>query len=213
MNRENSVICKVIPKTVADIGNLKIHEVTMKRTAFVFFVSLVSILAATLQAQDQTQTPKIKSTSEIMTYPMNVFRRYSGDAKPVYDFYGKILGFKQLTTYNLGGGVNVARFEIGSSQLKFSAIVPNRKYRQGAIQDATGLRLLTFFYPSRDPVVERFRNNELEVPEFRPHPGSGRSSALVQDPAGQWVELVIARMSPRPRMIRLKSGWSFQTSI
>jgi catechol 2,3-dioxygenase-like lactoylglutathione lyase family enzyme len=164
----------------------------MKKTAFGFFVALCCVFPAAIHAQDQTQAPKIRSTAEIMTYPMNVFRRFSGDAKPVYDFYGKVLGLKQLTSYNLGGSANVARFEIGSSQLKFSGIVPNRKYQHGAIQDATGLRILTFFYPGLDPVVERFRDNGLEAPEFHPIPGSKRSTALVEDPSGQWVELVIA---------------------
>jgi catechol 2,3-dioxygenase-like lactoylglutathione lyase family enzyme len=168
----------------------------MKKVALGFFVFLFCIPYAAIPAQNKTKTPAISSTAEIMTFPMNVFRRYSGDAEPVYDFYGKVLGLKQLTTYNLGGNTGVARFEIGPSQLKFSARVPNRKYQQGAIRDATGLRLLSFFYPGKDPVVERFRDNGLPAPVFHALPGSKRSSALVQDPAGQWVELVIAPDEP-----------------
>ncbi len=141
-----------------------------------------------------------------MTHPMNVFRRFSGDAKPIYDFYGKVLGLKQLTTYNLGSNTNVARFEIGSSQLKFTTIVPNRKYQQGAIQDATGLRLLTFFFPDRTPLIERFKANGMAVPEFRPLPGSTRSSALVQDPAGLWVEMVIAPDEPSATYNQIEIG-------
>ncbi len=158
-------------------------------------ISLICVVlfsAAILVGQEQAPTQQLQSTAAIMTQPMNVFRRFSGDAKPIYDFYGKVLGLKQLTTYNLGGNTNVARFEVGPSQVKFSAVVPNRKYQHGAIQDATGLRLLTFFFPSQAPVVERFRANGLPVPEFRPVSGSRRSSALVQDPDGQWVEIVIA---------------------
>jgi hypothetical protein len=165
-------------------------EVDMKIIGFL--ASLILVMTATTIAQDQKQTPQIKSTAEIMTQPMNVFRRFSGDAKPIYDFYGKAIGLKQLTTYNLGGGTNVARFEIGPTQLKFTAVVANRKYQQGPIQDSTGLRILTFFFPNQDPIMERFKANGLKVPDFRPLPGSKRSSALIQDPAGQWVELVIA---------------------
>jgi catechol 2,3-dioxygenase-like lactoylglutathione lyase family enzyme len=137
---------------------------------------------------------------------MNVFRRFSGDAKPIYDFYGKVLGLKQLTTYNLGGNTNVARFEIGPTQLKFTAVVPNRKYQKGAIQEATGLRLLTFFFPDQAPLTERFKANGLAVPEFRPVPGSKRSSALVQDAAGQWVELVIAPDEPGATYDQIEIG-------
>jgi catechol 2,3-dioxygenase-like lactoylglutathione lyase family enzyme len=166
-------------------------EATMKKMALGFLVSLL-IAPAAVHAQDQARTSQLKSTAEIMTQPMNVFRRFSGDAKPIYDFYGKVLGLKQLTTYNLSGNTNVARFEIGTSQLKFTAAVSNRKYQQGAVQEATGLRILTFFFPNQAPLIERFKANGLTVPEFQPVPGSARSSALVKDPAGQWVELVIA---------------------
>jgi catechol 2,3-dioxygenase-like lactoylglutathione lyase family enzyme len=125
----------------------------------------------------------------------------------MYEFYGKVLGLKQLTTYNVGGSGNgVARFDVGSSQLKFSAVVKNRKYEHGAIQDATGLRLLTFFFPSKDPLLEGFRSHNLSIPEFRPIPGSKRSSALAQDPEGLWVEMVIAPDEPSTTYEHLEIG-------
>jgi len=168
----------------------------MKTIALGIAVSLLLFTPAAIQAQEKSRTPEIKSAAEIMTQPMNVFRRFSGDAKPIYDFYGKVLGLKQLETYSLSGNTNVARFKIGTSQLKFTAVVPERKYQKGAIPDATGLRILTFFFESQAPLVERFKANGLAVPEFHPFPGSKRSSALVQDAAGQWVELVIAPDEP-----------------
>ena len=168
----------------------------MKTIVGGFIVSILLIAPAALHAQDQTRSPQLTSTGEIMTQPMNVFRRFSGDAQPIYDYYGKVLGLKQQTTFNLGGNTNVARFEIGTSQLKFTAVVPNRNYQKGALPEATGLRLLTFFFPNQAPLTERFKSHGLAVPEFHPLPGSARSSALVQDPAGQWVELVIAPDEP-----------------
>jgi catechol 2,3-dioxygenase-like lactoylglutathione lyase family enzyme len=181
-------------------------KVAMKTIALSFVISFLLIIPAAIHAQDPAQTVQIKSTAEIMTQPMNVFRRFSGDAKPIYDFYGKVLGLKQLTTYNLGGNTNVARFQIGPSQLKFTAAVPDRKYQKGAIQDATGLRILTFFFPDQAPLIERFKADGLAVPQFHPLPGSGRSSALVQDPAGQWVELVIAPDEPSATYNQIEIG-------
>lgn len=178
----------------------------MKTIALGFIVSFFLTATAALHAQDSRQTTQLKSTAEIMTQPMNVFRRFSGDAKPIYDFYGKVLGLKQLTTYNLGGNSNVARFEIGATQIKFTAVVPNRNYHQGALQDATGLRLLTFFFPSQAPLTDSFEAGGLTVPEFHPIPGSARSSALVQDPSGQWVELVIAPGEPSPFYDQIEIG-------
>jgi catechol 2,3-dioxygenase-like lactoylglutathione lyase family enzyme len=171
-------------------------EAAMKANVLGLVLLFVVITPAAIRAQGQAKTPQIKSTAEIMTQPVNVFRRFSGDAKPIYDFYGKVLGLKQLTTYNIGGGTNVARFEIGTSLLKFTTFVPNRTYQKGEIKDSTGLRILTFFFPDQAQLTERFKANGLAAPEFRPISGSKRSSALVQDAAGQWVELVIAPDEP-----------------
>jgi catechol 2,3-dioxygenase-like lactoylglutathione lyase family enzyme len=170
-------------------------------------VLLLLLAPAILAAQEQAQAPQLQSTVSIMTQPsMNVFRRFSGEAQAMYDFYGKVLGLKQLTTFNLGGSTSVARFDVGFSQVKFSAVVPNRKYQRGAIQDATGLRLLTFFFPSQAAIAERFSASGRPVPEFRPIAGSKRSSALVQDPDGQWVEIVIAPDEPAATYDQVEIG-------
>jgi catechol 2,3-dioxygenase-like lactoylglutathione lyase family enzyme len=188
------------------MNNVEGFEVIMKKVLKVYlFAVLLLITPAILVAQEAPAT-QLQSTAAIMTQPMNVFRRFSGDAKPIYDFYGKVLGLKQLTTYDLGGNTNVARFEVGPSQLKFTAVVPNRKYQHGAMQDATGLRLLTFFFPSQAAVSERFRTSGLPVPEFRPVAGSKRSSALVQDPDGQWVEIVVAPDEPGTTYDQIEIG-------
>ena len=181
-------------------------EVIMKTVLRGYLFAVLLIITPAILVAQEAPVTQLQSTAAIMTQPMNVFRRFSGDAKPIYDFYGKVLGLKQLTTYDLGGNTNVARFEVGPSQVKFSAVVPNRKYQHGAIQDATGLRLLTLFYPSQAPVVDRFRTNGLPVPEFRLVAGSKRSSALVQDPDGQWVEIVIAPDEPGTTYDQIEIG-------
>lgn len=178
----------------------------MKKSFFAFPISIFLMLPVSGPAQEQTQAPQLKSTAEIMTQPMNVFRRFAGDGKPIYDFYGKVLGLKQLVTYNLGGNTSVDRFQIGPTQLKFSTVVPNRKYQKCAVPEATGLRLLTFFYPSWASIQEKFRANNLQVPELRPIPGTKRSSALIQDPAGQWVEMVVAPDEPAATYDQIEIG-------
>jgi hypothetical protein len=190
------------------MNNVEGFEAIMKRVSRDYLCAvLLLIMPAILAAQEEAKAPQLQSAMVLSTQPsMNVFRRFSVDAKSMYGFYGKVLGLKQLTTFNLGGSTNVARFDIGSSQVKFSAVVPNRKYHHGAMQDATGLRLLTFFFPSQAPLVERFQANSRPVPEFRPIPGSKRSSALVEDPDGQWVELVIAPDEPGTTYDQIEIG-------
>ena len=94
------------------------------------FAVLLIITPAILVAQEAPVT-QLQSTAAIMTQPMNVFRRFSGDAKPIYDFYGKVLGLKQLTTYDLGGNTNVARFEVGPSQVKSVLLFPTANINTG----------------------------------------------------------------------------------
>ena len=62
---------------------------------------------------------------------MNVFRRFTAEPKAMYEFYGEVLGLKQLTTFDVGKNPNVARFQAGDSQLKLTARTPNRQYHPG----------------------------------------------------------------------------------
>ncbi len=87
------------------------------------------------------------TTAAVLWQPsMNVFRRFEVAAEPMYEFYGGVLGFKQLSTLNVGNGGGVARFQAGAQELKLTRRVGNRSYEGGGVRAATGLRLLTFFF-------------------------------------------------------------------
>jgi predicted enzyme related to lactoylglutathione lyase len=121
---------------------------------------------------------------------MNVFRRFDVDRERMFEFYGEVLGFAQLSTFDVGGGTGVARFQAGASELKLTAKVADRQYVPGGVRDATGVRLLTFFFAAETELAERFVAHGLAVPEFATR-ADGRRSALVADPDGQAVELVV----------------------
>ena len=80
---------------------------------------------------------------------------------------------------------------MGTSQIKFTGVVPNRSYIHGGVRDATGLRLLTLYFPDEAALKHRFRQFHYPVPAFRMYPGSGNRIALVSDPDGQALELVV----------------------
>ena len=173
-----------------------------------WFLSLLilSILPSPASAQDDA-SQRLASTAPLMAQPsMNVFRRFNADPAAMYEFYGKVLGLKQLTTFDVGRNTNIARFQAGASEVKLTGTVPNRKYHPGGVQEATGVRLLTFFLPDLNPVLERFRANGLPAPEFRPLSGSKRMSALVKDPDGQWVEIVVAPDEPAATYNQIEIG-------
>jgi len=127
---------------------------------------------------------------------MNVFRRFGVAEVAMFEFYGDVLGFEQLATLNPGAGVGVARFQAGGSELKLTAKVSDRVYVPGGVRDATGVRLLTFFFPDESALKQRFERHGLAAPEFKPAGPAGRRFALVTDPDGQTVELVVVPGAP-----------------
>lgn len=152
--------------------------------------ALVAIAAAPAQPGDARAARE--TTVTVLWQPsMNVFRRFDVPAERMYEFYGEVLGFKQLSTINVGNGGGVARFQAGAQELKLTRRVADRHYQPGGVSSATGLRLLTFFFANEPALVQRFRAHGLAVPEFAQLPGERGRTALVSDPDGQPVELVI----------------------
>jgi catechol 2,3-dioxygenase-like lactoylglutathione lyase family enzyme len=125
---------------------------------------------------------------------LNVFRRVpEADRPKLVDFYGKALGLKPLTPINLTATQQMILFGVGSGQIKLAAgLTPGRKYHPGgAVGDATGIRIYTLTYPDEADVKARFKAAGYPEPVFKDI-GGGRKEALVKDPAGFSIGLVIA---------------------
>lgn len=140
-----------------------------------------------------SQQRALETTAPVIWQPsMNVFRRFAASRDKMFEFYGTVLGFRQLTTLNVntnGGGV--ARFQAGAQELKLTGRVGGKQYQTGGVRDATGLRLLTFFFADEAALAQRFVAAGYATPAFAAERGSKRRSALLSDPDGQAVELVI----------------------
>jgi catechol 2,3-dioxygenase-like lactoylglutathione lyase family enzyme len=148
-----------------------------------------------------------RTTAHTLWQPsMNVFRRFAVDAERMYGFYGGVLGFKQLSTINVGNGGGVARFQAGAQELKLTRRVADRRYEPGGVKAATGLRLLTFFFADEPALVQRFEQNGQPAPEFTMLAGDSRRSALVADPDGQPVELVIVPGATPEQLAQIEVG-------
>jgi catechol 2,3-dioxygenase-like lactoylglutathione lyase family enzyme len=137
---------------------------------------------------------------------MNVFRRFDVAPEKMYEFYGQVLGLEQLSTLNVGNGGGVARFQAGGSELKFTRRVPDRSYVPGGVAAATGVRLITLFYADEAPLAARFREHGLAAPAFKALPGSNRQVAVVQDPDGQPVELVVVPAATAEVLAQIEVG-------
>ena len=166
----------------------------MSRSLRTLVVSLAAFVATTASSQTSDTKPSaprsLDTTAPVLWQPsMNVFRRFAAPKEKMFEFYGTVLGFRQLTTLNVntsGGGV--ARFQAGAQELKLTGRVPAKHYQPGGVRDATGLRLLTFFFADEVALSARFSGAGDPAPTLPPSPGAMRRSALVVDPDAQAVE-------------------------
>jgi catechol 2,3-dioxygenase-like lactoylglutathione lyase family enzyme len=168
---------------------------------------MVGAIASNVAVAQTTAPEADATTATVLWQPsMNVFRRFEVPAERMYQFYGGVLGFKQLSTLNVGNGGGVARFQAGAQELKLTRRVANRSYEGGGVRGATGLRLVTFFFADEAELTARFAQHGLAAPGFKDHRGEGRRSALVQDPDGQDVELVIVPGATAEQLARIEVG-------
>jgi len=128
---------------------------------------------------------------------MNVYRRFPiEDRARMVEFYQKALGLEPLTPINLGGGQQVILFKVGTGQIKLApGLKEDRKYHLGELNEATGIRLYTLYFPDEAALKARFRAAGYPEPQFRDI-GGGRRAALVKDPVGFHLELVAAPGAP-----------------
>jgi catechol 2,3-dioxygenase-like lactoylglutathione lyase family enzyme len=179
-----------------------------RRDRIGLLASLALAASASGVSVAQTAAPDAAATAaSVLWQPsMNVFRRFEVPAERMYEFYGGVLGFEQLSTLNVGNGGGVARFQAGAQELKLTRRVGNRRYERGGVRAATGLRLLTFYFADERELSARFVQHGLPAPEFTAYAGERRRTALVKDPDGQDVELVIVPQATAEQLGRIEIG-------
>jgi catechol 2,3-dioxygenase-like lactoylglutathione lyase family enzyme len=138
---------------------------------------------------------------------INVFRRFSSErTAAMREFYGEVLGLPVLPEAALGGG-QMIRYPLGASEVKLFPVAPSPPSTAG-LAEAAGVRLLTFFYADQAAVAQRFTAHGLAAPRFVPtkaHAGAA-AAALVQDPDGEWVELVVVPGAAAADLARFEVG-------
>jgi catechol 2,3-dioxygenase-like lactoylglutathione lyase family enzyme len=162
----------------------------------------LSVTAVTV-AQDSAQRASV--AAHLHQQSMNVFRRFAVDRAKMVEFYGTVLGLKPLPTLGLGGGGEMNRFLVGTSEIKLTTVVRNKTYGAGPIKDLVGLRVFTFFFPDEAALSARFVAHGHPAPTFTTG-SDGRRAALVTDPDGQWVELVAAPGAAAATYDRIEVG-------
>jgi catechol 2,3-dioxygenase-like lactoylglutathione lyase family enzyme len=128
---------------------------------------------------------------------MNVYRRFpEADTAAMVAFYDKVLGLKPLRPIQLSANQQMILFGIGSGQIKLAAgLKDDRKYHLGGVNEAIGIRLFTLHFPDEAVLAARFTAAGYPAPKFR-DAGDGARAALVKDPAGFNLELVVKPGGP-----------------
>ena len=181
------------------------HRVQTVLKSFLI-AALFGAIAAPLSAE--TGSENQQTVGPVLWQPsMNVFRRFDGDAADMYRFYNEVLGFESLNTFDVGGNTQVMRIRAGASELKFTGRVPDRQYVEGGVTNATGLRLWTFFFSDEEALSRRFAEHGLPEPQFESTDAGTRRSAIVRDPDGQIVELVITGDPPGTSYDEIELGF------
>lgn len=126
---------------------------------------------------------------------MNVFRRFprelTGD---MVNFYVNALALRSLNPIQLTSTQQMILTGVGTGQIKLSAGQQgNRSYNlEGGYRGGTGIRFLLLRYPDADVVTQRFVDAGFDAPEFVRR-GDGIRQAVVQDPAGLDIVILVAR--------------------
>jgi catechol 2,3-dioxygenase-like lactoylglutathione lyase family enzyme len=172
---------------------------TDMKTSLAFTLLLTGVLAGGAQAQSASPAAAATAAPYFAETSMNVFRRFSGDGAKTLEFYGQVLGFGDVGA--VGG---VSRYQVGPSQLKFTRAGANAKFTRGGIHDAAGVRIWTMWFPDEAALTKQFTDRGLQAPAFKTT--EGVRSALVADPDGEWVQLVVAPGAPKETYGRLEIG-------
>jgi catechol 2,3-dioxygenase-like lactoylglutathione lyase family enzyme len=146
----------------------------------------------------QAPAPLTKAATVLVPDSLNVFRRFSADGPKTLAFYGEVLGLKTLQTIG-----QVYRFQVGTSEVKFSPAARNRPLTRGGIDAAAGMRVWTFRVADEAALSARFAQHGYPAPAFKDV--GGVRTALVADPDGEAVQLVIVPAGS-PELAKLDVG-------
>lgn len=141
-----------------------------------------------------TQEQLTSSTGNLFTGPAaNVFRRFPRDkTADMVRFYTQALALKSLSPIQLTATQQMILTGVGHGQIKLSAGQQgNRKYDlAGGVTGGTGIRYFMLTYPDKQTVIGRFTAAGFAAPKFT-RQGDGTEAALVEDPGGFPIEIVI----------------------
>jgi catechol 2,3-dioxygenase-like lactoylglutathione lyase family enzyme len=148
--------------------------------------SCVAVLASSVFGDEQAERADTTVAPLLYLPAMHVFRRHAEAPEPMLAFYGDGLGFERIASIGA-----VARLRTGGSEFKLQRRGADAPRMPGGPQDATGFRLVGLYFSDEAALLERLEQHGYGAPTFRAVAGSGTRVALIEDPEGQAVELIV----------------------
>ena len=114
------------------------------------------------------------------------------DVEPMLKFYRDTLGLEMEGEMDMGGGGKMTRLKCGTTIIKLvvNGREPPAESAPGGIGGATGYRYWTITVSNIAEAVQECQDGGFKivvpVTEFRP----GVTIAIIEDPDGNWVELL-----------------------
>lgn len=156
--------------------------------------ALSLLMSADALAQPPASPPAVAPAPPVFAMPgMNVYRRFDAKLTPqMVKFYHEALGLKALQPIQLNASQQMILFGVGQGQIKLAAgLKEGRRYQIGkAVNEAVGIRLFALHYADEAPLTARFKAAGFPAPVFSDM-GGGKRGALVRDPAGFTIQLVV----------------------
>jgi catechol 2,3-dioxygenase-like lactoylglutathione lyase family enzyme len=157
-------------------------------------VALSLLMSADALAQPPAPPPAVAPAPPVFAMPgMNVYRRFDETLTPqMVKFYHEALGLKALQPIQLNANQQMILFGVGQGQIKLAAgLKEGRRYQIGKeVNEAVGIRLFALHYADEAPLAARFKAAGFPAPVFSDM-GGGKRGALVRDPAGFTIQLVV----------------------
>jgi catechol 2,3-dioxygenase-like lactoylglutathione lyase family enzyme len=174
---------------------------SLRNFALTFMAMLMTTPAAAAEPAVAPARPQFVQDS------MNVYRRFVPEKRAeMIAFYEKVLGLKPLQPIDVTPSFQMILFGIGSGQIKLATgLKEDREYALGGVNDGTGIRLFTLYYPDEAALVARFTSAGYDAPAFKDR-GDGTRAALVLDPGDFPLQLVIAPGSAAEKLQTVEVG-------
>jgi len=176
-----------------------------------------SLFLATLLALQPTQANDTDMPFGMRVNHLNLVFSVS-DAAATEEFYGGILGLKQIPDIPLPGNRRMIRYMGGDTELKFIVSGLDLPKLDGGTRAARGIRLAALLLPNaeRAGIEKRLKESGHAIPEYtegKSSAGYGYRYGMVYDNDGNQIEIVfLDNSAPEPKFRQVQIGLTVSDS-